>query len=132
MYTFNIIEIIVILLVHWVADFIFQTDYQAKNKSKSFKALTDHTKTYSFIWFVFGVIITNPFYTILGVENWYKVWIFVFITFVVHTITDYFTSKLNSKLWASGQTHNFFASIGFDQITHYIQLFLTYGFLKNL
>jgi len=28
--------IIVILFIHWIADFVLQTDKQAKNKSKSF------------------------------------------------------------------------------------------------
>ena len=81
--------------------------------------------------------------------------IFAGITFICHTITDYFTSRLNSKLWAKATywgsdemkrlypidcpenkhgkyVHNFFVSIGFDQVLHYIQLFLTYSLLKNL
>lgn len=39
---------------------------------------------------------------------------------------DYFTSRLNSKLWAQGRTHDFFVAVGFDQVLHYIQLILTY------
>jgi hypothetical protein len=54
---------------------------------------------------------------------------FGFITFIFHTITDYFTSRLNSKLWKKGDVHNFFVSIGFDQVLHYVQLFLTYKLL---
>jgi hypothetical protein len=132
MYNFNIIEIIFILLVHWMADFVFQTDTQAKGKSKSFKILVNHTFTYSMFWFaiVFLFGYNNRFES----TSWYvaNTILFVLITFITHTITDYFTSKLNSKLWAAGQTHNFFCAIGADQILHYLQLFLTYGLLKNL
>lgn len=132
MYTFNIIEIIFILLVHWVADFIFQSDSQAKGKSKDIKLLLDHTFTYSMFWFsiVFLFGYNNRFES----TSWYIINTisFVIITFITHTITDYFTSKLNSKLYNAGDTHNFFVSLGADQIYHYVQLFLTYGFLKNL
>lgn len=35
----------------------------------------------------------------------------------------------NPKLWAKGDVHNFFVSVGFDQVLHYTQLFLTYYWL---
>ncbi len=56
---------------------------------------------------------------------------FCMITLITHTITDYFTSRLNSKLWAGGKVHYFFVSVGFDQVLHYGQLFLTYHYLFN-
>lgn len=56
---------------------------------------------------------------------------FWLITFIAHTITDYFTSRLNSKLWSEGKVHNFFVSVGFDQVLHYVQLFTTYYLLKQ-
>lgn len=57
--------------------------------------------------------------------------LFVFwgITFITHTFIDYFTSRLNAKLWEKKQVHNFFASVGFDQLLHFVQLILTYKFL---
>jgi hypothetical protein len=58
--------------------------------------------------------------------------LFVWITFLSHTIQDYFTSRLNSRLWAKGDTHNFFVSIGWDQVLHYTQLLLTYYYLKSI
>lgn len=62
----------------------------------------------------------------------YNMYWFVPITFIFHTITDYFTNRLNSKLWAKGDVHNFFVSVGFDQCLHYVQLFLTYYLLKTI
>lgn len=120
------------LFIHWIADFIFQSDEDAKNKSKSMKHLLSHTFTYSLTWFCalvllkLSLIITNNDY--YWIES-YCLYLFVLVTFTIHTITDYLTSRLNSKLWAEGKVHNFFVSIGFDQILHYIQLYFTIKYL---
>ncbi len=108
----SLFEIFMILLIHWLADFVLQTDWQAKNKSSNNYALLTHTGVYSLIW----LVILGP--------------MFALITLVAHTITDYFTSRLNKYLWEKGDVHNFFVSVGFDQILHYVQLFLTYQLLK--
>ena len=120
--------VLAIILIHWLADFVFQTDKMARGKSKNWNDLLSHTGTYSFIWFCFV-----PFYVLLNLDT-YVEWtgtLFVLITFIAHTITDYFTSRLNSKLWSEGKVHNFFVSVGFDQVLHYVQLFTTYYYLKN-
>jgi hypothetical protein len=109
-----------ILVIHWFADFVLQTDKQAKGKSKNWKDLLSHTATYSLFWII-------PAILMLG----YNGAIFVIITLIAHTITDYFTSRLNSKLWAEGKVHYFFVSIGFDQLLHYTQLLLTYWYLTS-
>lgn len=130
----NLIEIFSILLIHWFADFVLQTDKQAKGKSKNWTDLLSHTFDYSLVWFIVGTIysMTSNIYTdFTYLFDWWIVWKFSLITFIAHTITDYFTSRLNSKLWTKGDVHNFFVSIGFDQILHYVQLFLTYYLLKN-
>ncbi len=122
----------IIIFIHWVADFVLQTDWQAQNKSKNNFALLSHTSNYTLVWLV-------PMGFIFGIpkENATTEWIvwstlyFCMITLVAHTITDYFTSRLNSKLWAGGKVHYFFVSVGFDQVLHYGQLFLTYHYLFN-
>jgi hypothetical protein len=136
-------EIFAIIIIHWIADFVLQTDKQAKGKSKNWNDLLSHTLTYSFVWlFIGGCIYLNQFkpYNIewnKAMNSYWSYWIprgllFVLITFIAHTITDYFTSRLNSRLWAEGKVHNFFVSVGADQVYHYIQLFLTYYYLKTL
>lgn len=117
-----------IIFVHWIADFVCQSHWQATNKSKNNYALLAHTITYSMVYaflsywvMFFYLMITKEKVTI---DSDLLYW-FVPITFVCHTITDYFTSRLNAKLWAKGDVHNFFISVGFDQVLHYIQLFLT-------
>ena len=142
----SLIEIFTILIVHFVADFIFQTDKEAKGKSKNLSDLLSHTITYSMIWFCIGVLLT----LLVILPNILFVIYFTIITFICHTITDYFTSRLNSKLLPpiksvfiennttemlaypkNSSWHNFFVGVGGDQILHYIQLFLTYYYLKN-
>jgi hypothetical protein len=146
-----------IIFIHWVADFVLQTDKQAKGKSKNWSDLLSHTGTYSLVWLLAGLIYLG--YTFIDNEiqptsNLIPIILFPLITFICHTITDYFTSKLNSRLWneatfwqnsfnkekygeaycskMSGKyTHNFFVSVGFDQVLHYLQLFLTFYFLTK-
>ena len=122
----SLIEIFSIIVIHWVSDFVLQTHWQATNKSKDNKALTMHVLSYSTVW-----LLTANIYSIIT-GNYLMLALFPIITFVCHWITDYFTSRLNSKLWAKGDIHNFFVSVGFDQVLHYVQLFLTYYLLKTL
>lgn len=114
-----------ILLVHWVADFILQTDYQAKNKSSSMNALVGHTGLYSAIWLAVGVIYCA--FNNIQPEHATYFWL---ITLSSHTITDYFTSRWVKKLFSKQDYHNGFVVVGFDQILHYVQLFLTYIWLS--
>ncbi len=120
-------EAFFLLFVHWIADFVLQTDKQAKGKSKNWSDLLSHTMSYSLVWFPF--IIAWLYFNGYDVLKSTSIFTFITITFFAHTITDYFTSRLNSKLWAEGKVHYFFVSIGFDQLLHYAQLFLTYNYL---
>ena len=122
----------IIIVIHWFADFVLQTDKQAKGKSKNWADLLSHTLTYSLVWFVVGfiwVILSKlNLVGLYGCDFGFVVK-FCIITLIAHTITDYFTSRLNSKLWNEGKVHYFFVSIGFDQLLHYAQLFLAFYFL---
>jgi hypothetical protein len=128
----SLIEIFSIIFIHWVADFVLQTNKQAQGKSKNWNDLLSHTFTYSAMW-VFASCLLIGYANKEQTTQWYVIHslLFAFITFIAHTVTDYFTSRLNSKLWAKGDVHNFFVSVGFDQVLHYIQLFLTYYILKT-
>jgi hypothetical protein len=118
-----------IIVIHWIADFVMQTDKMAKGKSNNSFDLIHHTATYSAFWMICIQFLWN--------QNHNTEWVllttlkFTLITFISHTIQDYFTSRLNSKLWAKGDVHNFFVSIGFDQVLHYAQLFLTFYILNK-
>lgn len=131
--------IFTIIIVHWIADFIFQAEEWATNKSKSFGSLVCHTIAYTLVWW-FGaslLFIVPSDISIFGIGvDVPKVFAFCCITFVAHTVTDYFTSKIVSYKFANKEygspIPNFgaFTIIGFDQVLHYVQLFLTYYFIS--
>lgn len=137
-------EIFTIIIVHWFADFLMQDEKWALGKSKNWKDLLNHTFTYSFIWlFIGGLIYLQHFKPYNGgLELNYENYVlpgllFVIITLIAHTITDYFTSRIVSKKFAKGEygssipNTGAFTIIGIDQVLHYIQLFTTYYYLKQ-
>jgi len=117
--------ILLILLVHWFADFVMQSDEEARNKHKNIERLVDHTFSYSATWFFVSM-------AIMFVWNLPPKFLwFAPITFVFHTLTDYYTSKINHSYYRRNRIHSFFVSVGFDQWLHYVQLFLTYWWLSK-
>ena len=127
-----------IIFIHWVADFIFQAEEWANNKSKNNVALYKHVITYSTIW-----LFISPF--LLGITRpdettqWYvySSILFFMITFCCHFITDYVTSRIVSHKFEKKEygspipNTGAFTVIGFDQVLHYIQLFGTYYLLTK-
>ena len=115
MMTIPVHIVLILLFLHWVADFVFQSDWMAQNKSKDNAALTIHAFVYS------ATFLIPLCFVIDGAAP-----LFCLITFVVHWIQDYVTSRINSGLWAKGKVHYFFVSVGFDQFAHFVQLIATY------
>lgn len=105
-----IVDIFTLIWMHFVADFILQTDEMAKKKSKNNKWLAYHITVYSAPFLYFG-------------------WQFAAINWAAHFCTDWCTSRLSSKLYAKGQIHWFFVVIGFDQAVHMTTLIGTYLWL---
>jgi hypothetical protein len=124
------------IVVHYFADFHFQSHWMAINKSKRWDALALHCAVYSVFWLFLG-------------------WTFALITFVLHFLTDAVTSRITSRLWffeqqpglwvksrsahsdyealrdpflpvgGENRPHWFFTVIGIDQVLHYTALTLT-------
>lgn len=115
-----IIQILAIVFFHWVADFLMQTHEMAINKSKSNYWLTKHIKSYMLGILPITFFLINFGAGILACLLWWG------LNGALHWVTDYFTSRWTSKLWAKGDIDNFFVVIGFDQMIHYICLFTTY------
>lgn len=130
---FDLKIIFSILLVHFVSDFILQTQDQATNKSTSNKYLATHVFNYTLLtticWiFLFNCVIAIPFISNIPSGKINAIEVFI-ITFIFHFVTDYITSRFTKKLWAQERTHDFFVLIGFDQFLHYAQLFIMYQLL---
>lgn len=101
---------LILIVNHFIADFLLQNDWMAVNKSKRWDALFLHVLIYSlsFIWIS---------------------WQFVVVTFITHFITDAITSRITRKLYYPVfHRHWFFAVIGVDQLIHYITLAYTYNY----
>ena len=118
-------KILILVFIHFIADFVCQTDNQAKNKSHDNNALLAHVFTYT------GVSMILWGFTLVSFSL-LQIVVFAAITFMFHILTDFFTSRLNAYLWKKNMIHEFFVSVGFDQFLHYCQLFLTFDILNNL
>ena len=113
--------VLFILFVHFVADFICQTDGMATNKSKSLSWLTIHVCTYTPVLLA-ALGFWGMYYHIPLSYMWY----FGIVNGALHWVTDFFTSKLNYYLWKKEMRHWFFVGIGADQFIHYTCLLITY------
>ena len=101
-------QIITIIFIHWVADFLLQTQKMAINKSKNNYWLFAHVFIYSITWVFIGLFLFKPISVIL----------FAITTFICHFITDYLTSRWTNKLYKQKKYYGFpafFSVIGFDQ-----------------
>lgn len=127
---------LILLVMHFVGDFLLQSDWMALNKSKHWDALTVHVTIYALCFLPWG-------------------WRFWAVTYVTHWATDFVTSRATSKLWfidsmpiapgtdvpteygtVFGATHYarleawkrhwFFIVIGVDQLIHAATLAITW------
>jgi hypothetical protein len=125
MNTKTIFDILSLLLVHWLADYVFQSDWMAANKSRLAKALWAHTIEYT---------------VIVGVWVWVfagsatQAGCFALVTLLIHTAQDYASSRVVAELTTMGDRykHARFNAMGLDQLLHAVQLILTLHFVKIL
>lgn len=123
-------EILYMLFIHWVGDFLLQNTNMATNKSKSNYWLSMHVLTYTATWI----------YPVWAYDIWIhplSIWsiiLFLLVTGVSHFITDYFTSRWTSKLYKAEKWYGFpafFSVIGLDQLLHFTQLILSYKYILH-
>ena len=101
-----IVDIVIIVWLHFLGDFILQNDEMATKKSSDSWCLFDHSIMYAAPMFFFG-------------------WEFALITWALHLPVDYVSSRLTSNLHRKGERHWFFVTIGADQAIHLTLLILT-------
>lgn len=120
----NIVSVLFILFVHFLADFVFQTREMGVKKSKSTYWLTTHVVTYTLVTTLFWAF----FFSVRNVDTLITI---ASLTFASHWLTDYVTSKVSSYMYTKKQFYFFFMTIGFDQWAHALTLFYTYNFVFN-
>jgi hypothetical protein len=98
---------LLLLIVHFVGDFLLQSDYMALNKSKSWRALALHVSVYAVCFTPWGLT-------------------FAAVTWITHFLTDAVTSRINARLWTIDRKRWFFIGLGADQLVHAITLAWTY------
>ncbi len=111
------------LFVHWVADFVCQSDGVAKGKSSSISKLSQHIAVYLLVFAV------GTFLTVIDLDDgvnseWFfkegfpSFWVFVFINVGSHFFIDFITSRASKLEFERGNTGTAFKIIGFDQFLH--------------
>jgi len=128
-----------LLVAHFVADFLCQSDWMALNKGKRWDALTLHVGAYTLALAPFAAwayTYSSPTDATLPFGLW------LIVNAVAHFVQDAITSRINSRLWflplvgqgmrpewiqveVKSTRHWFFVGIGADQLLHYITLFAT-------
>lgn len=113
----EVIDLILpIIFLHFIADFVCQSNWMAQNKSKDMIALSTHVIVYT-------CVISAGMVVILGTS--YPLFQWCMINGILHFCVDFITSRVSSMMWEQKRVHAFFVVIGFDQLLHYFSLILT-------
>ena len=96
--------VLTILTIHYVADFLCQTDWMAVNKSKRADALLAHVAVYTGVF----MLLLGPSF---GVS-------YALLNGLLHLVTDFITSRASAAAWKAENRHMFFCIIGLDQLIH--------------
>jgi hypothetical protein len=110
-------QFVALLTVHWIADFVLQTSWQASNKSKRLDALSRHVAVYTAILGLTAILLF-PF-------SFVHCAAFTALNGSLHFATDLVTSRISAKFHKKEDWHSFFMLLGFDQLVHQVTLALT-------
>lgn len=113
-------QFVMLLVLHWIADFLLQTRWMATNKSSRLDALGLHVAVYTTALGLGAIVIFGAIEAVL--------W-FAAANGVLHFATDFVTSRITSKLWKEQRIHGFFLVVGLDQLIHQVTLAATMAWL---
>jgi len=108
----NLDYLLIIIWLHFFADFLFQYDRMAIEKGHNWKYLFFHGEIYTATFLLF-----NPIYAV--------------VNGILHIVVDFATSKLITYFSTNNQRHWFFVTIGMDQAIHFTCLIMSF-FILNI
>jgi membrane-bound metal-dependent hydrolase YbcI (DUF457 family) len=108
----NIYFLIGLFWLHFLGDFVCQSDQMAIHKSTSYGWLSLHVLVYTVCFIGIG-------------------WRFAVLNGAIHFLVDLFTSRGTTYLWQREKRHWFFTLIGLDQMLHLTTLVITGKLLLN-
>lgn len=101
----NIDIILLLIWLHFIGDFLFQSNWMALNKSNNIIALSYHCAFYAIPF----MVISLEYALLMG---------------MLHFPVDFITSKITSRYYKNQRI--FFLVIGFDQAVHMTILIMAY------
>lgn len=113
---------IALLFIHWVGDYLLQSNKMAVMKSQSIKWLTIHVLVYTAVLLV-GVLLLIPFH-VIPIDH---IATFILINGALHWITDLITSRIALRVVDTPRIYH--PVIGFDQFLHAVALLVTLQWL---
>lgn len=121
----------IMLAVHFIGDFLFQSNWMALNKSRRVLPLLAHVSAYTAAFVPMALALFPQAHHMVG---------FLLLTFGLHVLVDAVTSRITQALWFVDlercdsvirqdgfpywvsfndiKRHWFFVVIGFDQLLH--------------
>ena len=119
--------VIVIVILHFIGDWLFQSRWMADNKNKfsieGWDAWFQHIGAYTGTMLAGMYIFLTVFYPQLVQGPHGPGW--VLINGIMHGVQDKITSYFTHKLYEKKKFHAFFTVIGFDGMLHYLTLFIS-------
>ena len=107
---------LVLMTMHYIADYGVQTRWQGENKSHNLDALFSHITSY-FLCLLVAALFILP---------WQVACLYASINALHHLTTDYFTSQWGAQAFKQGDLARFWQVHGLDQLLHISWLYLTY------
>lgn len=120
--------LLILIILHYIGDFVLQSGEMAIGKSTDNGWLSYHVAVYTLTLFAgvaaWGVLssVDSPLSHALS---------FAALNGAIHWGIDWVTSRINAKLWKDKRVHGFFVGVGTDQLTHYATLVLTASWLPT-
>jgi hypothetical protein len=103
-----VLTLLYILSLHFIADFILQSDRIAQNKGKDSNVLCEHVFIY------FCVLLVGCSF----LAGWKAALLYASVNALLHFATDFVTSRIAASYYKANDRHNFFVTIGADQLIH--------------